>query len=412
MIKTEYLLNQVNGLLKSYEKLARSTGENFNIFSVMGMESNEVKTHSAIIGELMNPGGSHNLGDKPLKLFIKLIIKPLYRKSDYDYGDFEDNFDFDFDSTFAKVEEFAGKINNEETEGGRIDIVIKDNFEKSFLIENKIYAGEQKNQLTRYKNSYSKAPILFLTLTGKDAESANDLEKNKDYFNISYEKDILLWLQECVKEAVKFPMLREVIYQYLNLIKKLTHQTINNELKMEISELIKNNYLAASAIADNYKLVKDEIITTFFNDVFKDIIVPNEGWLFSIEKLHGKKELYYLMYKKEWKGVFVYIRKDSDALYYGVTISDRTLIDESVIILKNKYENLKNLKSSGHSVIWSGDFCVKINSHKDVLSLIEEREEKLKITKEFITKLMGKYENLCNEIAKHISINISVDILN
>lgn len=49
MIKTNHLLSQVSGLLKSYEKLAKSTGENFNIFSVMGMESNEVKTHSAII---------------------------------------------------------------------------------------------------------------------------------------------------------------------------------------------------------------------------------------------------------------------------------------------------------------------------------------------------------------------------
>ena len=56
--KTLPLLNQVGSILKSYDKIAKSTGENFNIFTVMGMESNEVKTHSAIIGELLNPKGS------------------------------------------------------------------------------------------------------------------------------------------------------------------------------------------------------------------------------------------------------------------------------------------------------------------------------------------------------------------
>lgn len=34
--KIKHLLNQVGGLLKSYDKIAKATGENFNIFTVMG----------------------------------------------------------------------------------------------------------------------------------------------------------------------------------------------------------------------------------------------------------------------------------------------------------------------------------------------------------------------------------------
>jgi len=62
--KIKHLPNQGGSLLKSYNKIAKETGENFNIFTVMGMQSNEVKTHSAIIGELLNPKGSHGLGER------------------------------------------------------------------------------------------------------------------------------------------------------------------------------------------------------------------------------------------------------------------------------------------------------------------------------------------------------------
>jgi hypothetical protein len=407
MQKTEYLLNQVDGLLKSYEKLAKSTGENFNIFTVMGVENDEVKTHSRIIAELLNPKGSHSQGSIFLKLFFEEIEELNNIKN------------FDFDNAKVKVEEHIGEINKEYTIGGYIDIVIKDNKGNILVIENKIDAPDQKGQLLRYKNHYKNCKLIYLTKDGKTPSKESYCHPDEkininieDIILVCYKNMILSWIERCHKEAIQQPMLREMLKQYSNLLKKLTHQTINNELKMDIQKLIKNNFLEASEIADNFKLVKDEIINAFFNEVLEDVISPNEGWLFSIEKLHGKKELYYLIYKKEWKDVYIYIRRDPDAVFYGITISDRTLIDKSVILLKDKDENLKNLKSSGHSVIWSGDFCVKINSHKDVLSLIEEREEKLKTTKEFITKLMEKYENLCNEIAKHISINISVDIVN
>ena len=58
--KIENLLIQIGAINKSYEKIAKLTGENFNIFEVLGLTTNEVRTHSAFIAELLNPKGSHD----------------------------------------------------------------------------------------------------------------------------------------------------------------------------------------------------------------------------------------------------------------------------------------------------------------------------------------------------------------
>lgn len=353
--KINNLLLQVGSLLKSYDKIAKATGENFNIFTVMGMESNEVKTHSAIIGELLNPKGSHGMEDKLLKHFIKIVIAPLYENKK---EEFENKFNFKFESTKCHLEDFAGKISDDKTEGGRMDIVIKDDGDKVFLIENKINAGEQINQILRYKNFYPNAPILFLTLRGDDAESAQTLEKNIDYFTISYEQNIIPWLEECLKETVKHAMLREVLSQYINLIKKLTHQTLNNELKMEISELIKNNFSSALEITNNYNSVKKEVIDLFWDKLKLSIQekLVNKYWIV-------KQDL--RLISKYNHLLFSLNENDNAFLYYRFHIIDGVV--ECGIILKegkgkdvfqkidSKLYHSGFISSSYQSVIWKKD---------------------------------------------------------
>lgn len=404
--KIKHLLNQVGGLLKSYDKIAKATGENFNIFTVMGMESNEVKTHSAIIGELLNPKGSHGLGDKPLRLFIKLIVEPLYKDND---EEFASKFSFNFENTRSYVEDFAGKINEEATEGGRIDIVIKDNMNNVFLIENKIYAGEQKNQLTRYKNFYPNAPILFLTLYGKDAESAQNLEKNKDYFIISYELDIITWLEECLKEAVKYPMLREVICQYINLLKKLTHQTINHELKMEISNLIKNNFLEASEIANNFEKVKTQIITEFWEKI-KVSCKNNLGneWHIEIKSDLITRFNHILFHKDGNNMAYFYCRynKNNGEVIYGILLNPEI---QNKIECKDIFDNLdKTLKLPSYnygnqSVIWTKDKNYNFNN-VDLISKINLKKEEL--AEELASKIksfIDSNKGLYNAILEYIN---------
>ena len=150
--------------------------------------------------------------------------------------------DFDFDSADLLLEQHIGTINNEYTKGGYIDLLFKDN-KNCILIENKIYASDQKNQLVRYKNHYPNCILLYLNLFGNkpSEDSSGKLVVDKDYFIISYQNEITKWLENCYKEAVEQPILRETIKQYLNLVKGLTNQSINQKMSEEIIKMILNS---------------------------------------------------------------------------------------------------------------------------------------------------------------------------
>ena len=64
------LLDQVNAITAKYRKINDLTGENFNVFRILKLESSEVRMHSAFIAELLNPHGSHGQRDVFLKLFV------------------------------------------------------------------------------------------------------------------------------------------------------------------------------------------------------------------------------------------------------------------------------------------------------------------------------------------------------
>ena len=236
------LLTEVSAISKKYEDIAKITGENFNIFNVLGLSTREVRTHSAFIAELLNPNGSHGQGDIFLELFIKLLKDKFH--SDKEEKD-KTKIVFVKENAKVIVEESIGKIAGDK--GGRIDIVLK-NMSHQIVIENKIYAGDQKKQLVRYDNKYPNALLLYLTLFEKEAsdestkkEGGSKLVINKDYFNITYKEDVKNWLEQCKEKAVNQPLLRETITQYINLVKQLTGQTMSSEMEKEIKGLFFNN---------------------------------------------------------------------------------------------------------------------------------------------------------------------------
>jgi hypothetical protein len=136
----------------------------------------------------------------------------------------------------------------------RIDIVISDG--NVFIpVEVKIWAGEQKDQVKDYaeyshkKNKNENVPVLFLTLDGKDSETA---QKDK-YVSISFKEDIVSWLERCLKETEteNTPPIHEVIKQLLSAIKSILGETEDNEMNKDITEIIsqsKETLLAAAAI--------------------------------------------------------------------------------------------------------------------------------------------------------------------
>lgn len=63
--KIQAILNEVKPIVEENKKCRIEkwkNGDFFNIFSILKMETDEVKTHSAFLAELLNPKGSHGQG--------------------------------------------------------------------------------------------------------------------------------------------------------------------------------------------------------------------------------------------------------------------------------------------------------------------------------------------------------------
>lgn len=211
----DVLLNEIATVRKAYELVGKQPGERFNIFRILGLESDEVRTHSVFLAELLNPVGSHGMGNA----FLELLIGRLGLEN--------------FDTARAKVtaEYYAGKVT--ENDGGRIDLCIE-SLGQRILIENKIFAGDQPNQLLRYHRFDPEARLYYLTLFGakpSDLSTGNGTLTEQQYTCISYESDVLNWLQACQEKAARLPNVRESIAQYIELVKQLTNQ--NFDARME-----------------------------------------------------------------------------------------------------------------------------------------------------------------------------------
>ena len=218
-MREQALLAQVHVLTEKHEALAAATGQNFNLFGILGRESDEVRTHSAIIAELLNPKGSHAQG-------------PVFARR------FAERFEIPTDG----IESMRVWTEQTVDKGSRIDLLMEYG-EMRVVVENKIYAGDQPRQLQRYHEyaaEWDRSKVIYLTLHG-DEPSANSLgELSLDQVECrSYESDVLAWLDDCIKEVARVPQIREVLAHYEELLRKLTGKS-KGELVMDIKELLEN----------------------------------------------------------------------------------------------------------------------------------------------------------------------------
>jgi hypothetical protein len=273
----DFLLYETSALRKAYALVGRQPGERFNIFRVLGLESDEVRTHSLFLAELLSPAGSHGMGYVFLEQFL------LHFGVD------------DFDAPAAKVtaEFHIGRVS--EDEGGRIDLVIESKGRR-ILIENKIFAGDQPKQLLRYHRFDRDAILYYLTLFGAQpsGESTGNGQLTDEQFTcISYESDILNWLEACREKATRLPNVRETIAQYIELVKQLTNQNFDGKMQTDILNKIFSSPDHLKSFVELQSLTKpvyDRLIETWKPELKK--IADDLGlWFFS-----------YLESGKRWQG--------------------------------------------------------------------------------------------------------------
>lgn len=231
--KISNVLGQVRLLKNKYDELAAVTGEDFNIFSILRIKHKEVITHTPMLAELLNPHGSHHQGAAFLKLFLEICIE---------------------DQEYTNPETFRVR-SEERTDQGQFDIFLEKEKEACIVIENKIYAGDQFRQLNRYyqdavNNGFSdnQISLIYLTLDGsppdetslKDENGQNGGLSMDDVKLISYRKHIISWLEECMKlqEVQRISPVREILFQYRNLLNELTGQPTNTRHSMELTKIL------------------------------------------------------------------------------------------------------------------------------------------------------------------------------
>ncbi|MBD0833365.1 PDDEXK-like family protein [Aestuariibaculum sediminum] len=295
------LIKDTKRIIAHHNEVARLKGQTFNVFSILKMEHQENSTHSAFIGELLNPKGTHLKGDLFLKIFLNKINDNRIK----------------IEQSTVSLEKHIGVRDDCQQRGGRVDIYITDQT-NSICVENKIYAPDQNVQIQRYCN-HNKGfnTVYYLTLKGKEAskESKCELKEGEDYYCISYKTDIIEWLEDCLKESVDTPILRESIKQYIILLKKLTNQLSDKTMEKEIHKLIKDNYNAAQTISSAISDVEMEAVERFVKEVadklvnnlnddwkviadddlsqpWKGIVITNQSWEVNIQiKLEGASKM-------------------------------------------------------------------------------------------------------------------------
>ncbi len=306
---------------KVKERRARGIHD-YNVFDVL--ETKEVK-HSKFIASLLDPKGLHYQGDLFLNNFIEV----------------------------CGIDDFGLDISNTQVcrESNNIDIYITDG-NKHIIIENKLWTSDHDNQVARYiqiiadkieksvKEQDLKDRILVLYLTPKSSDieklgGIKTIEKDcliteKDYGGISviykhitYENEILNWLNVIKAEIINLTDLNVIITQYEKAVKNLT----KGEEKMandKVKEQIKNNYELCATIYDEFKNVEKDWINDFLEEVFE--ILKEEIKNIKFEKFKDKNTCVIEMKPQENSKYvrFVVERKTNEILYGFLKDSDET----------------------------------------------------------------------------------------
>ena len=280
-------------------------GENYNLFSILRIEDSELK-HSALIANLLDPKGSHGCGDAFLRAFFEIALKE--RAYPFEDCTLPDSY----------TEHYIGPIAGDT--GGRIDILVESSYYYRLIIENKIYAGDQDKQLIRYDN-YGKTDLeadryllVYLTLFGNEASegsTAKGSAKEVDYLCLSYAEDILRWLEQCVRLAYDKPLVRESLNQYIQTIKQLTYQDMNQENIQKIIDLAVDHPEVVATLSSKLDAIAQGIIEKY---IFPELrkYADKKGWLFDDTEIANNKGDNKICLRKEgWDGSII-ISADSE----------------------------------------------------------------------------------------------------
>lgn len=364
------ILNQVRIVsrkIKEQRKEKFERGENYNIFNDLGFMSDEVHLHSMFLANLLNPKGSHGQRGKFLEAFLKMLQKSFPAIS-------ADSLELDTAVASVEVEKYIGR--QTDSEGGRIDIYLTDG-KHSIIIENKIYAVDQRHQMLRYWNygmsqkgddTEKSFVLIYLTLEGcsPSKESLGEDLKEHDIVCLSYKSDIRGWLDRCVELSSRTPLVRETINQYISTIDILTNNVMEDNKELLDILCKEENLDAVFDIIDSKENLVNHIINDEFIPKLKDLAKSKGLEICGNYKRNWVSDIYPGAHfqKTGWKYLdlaFQFNHKGLDGLIFGFVCKG--------------YGKRSDVPTS----VWE-----KVQEHYSISSPIKDKNNDLWIHKDFI----------------------------
>jgi len=289
---------------KQYQQKQRGLND-YNLLTTVLKPHDEVRLHSRMIGSLLDINGSHYQDGLFLEIFIEVV--------------FGQDFVFDIQNSQIHLEQ------------DHIDLYITDG-SKHIIIENKIYAKDQKSQIKRYIKTICEANedlnddeiyVIYLSLHRKkpsDYSLGKIKDNNKEYFeirddklvykgddrllkdrkinykSIHYKNEILQWLGKSYAEISNIVNLSEVLRQYIDVVKILNKSYKGKVMTLlefigniEDSDRQKNYIQILNEIEESYSSSKREYKVNFFIKSLVEYLNNNlkDGWKV---KLDGDKK--------------------------------------------------------------------------------------------------------------------------
>lgn len=384
-------MNEGYMVAKTEADRQRAMGKHdYNIFTLFHKFSDEVNLHSNFIASLLDPSGDHYRGDLFLKLFLETC----------GIGD----FGIDTSRT-AVLKEFK-----------HIDIYISDG-KKHIILENKVYAKDQAAQIARYidtiKMEGAKDEDIYVLYLHPDGNLPKEyslgeykpyntkLKKDGSSINfkvITYEDQILSWIDRCKNEVSNLTDLNIFLSQYKDVIEMIynRYKRIDETEKANLVEVFKENYAAVSDIVSNYEQTRRKIIDEFFKNIsdnLKGTYKKEDGFEIcypnSIIKEYGKNCQPIKITQKRW-----------ELFDFAIEFLDKDLKRPIIGFVKNeksKSIQLKCITMDGKKI--KDNYWIVYNNlpNDDICkSIVTEGFEKnlLKIIKEFISNFDEKISNL------------------
>lgn len=266
-------------LIYTKYKVIDSLKSDFNVFDLIINPYDEVHLHSRMIYSILT---ERKFQKQFLMSFLNFIDVSL--PDDVSFSGFNN----------INVEKEKAIPN------GRVDLFISfkiKNISYNVLIENKLLAGDQPEQMNRYKSYMNSYPndnnyVYYLTLDG--SAPSEDSTKSLDEIKlISYDSEIMNWIEDCIKIASREPGVREVLIQYSSLLERLTGKDVDFILELK-EYLLKEpeNFIIANSMIPALNDAKAELQLRFWKKLEESLDVMFENFPnINYKKMNINKEL-------------------------------------------------------------------------------------------------------------------------